>query len=252
MSKNKLVLEMGIFAILVFGIFSYIVIYDKRDIILQPKVEEKLNQYIQKKYQNIQDNLNIGKIEYNKKEDTYTILLTDKDNKHLSFRVIYHNKKITDSYKKDYENGESLYTYLKTNYEKELMKETEKDTTITFFQKLDQYTTNSRKKIIISKDPRSLPIYNISISLNIKKFTIDNISKNIKGYYQLIKKLGYSPKEYEFLLINNQSKNINTSIKISKLTEELIENNLNEIIGGIIDNDISLQERYSITYEYIY
>ena len=41
--KNKLVLEMGIFFIIVFGLFTYIVLNEKKHVILLPKVEEKLN-----------------------------------------------------------------------------------------------------------------------------------------------------------------------------------------------------------------
>ena len=62
--KNKLILEMGIFFIIVFGIFTYIVLNEKKHVILLPKVEEKLNKYIDNNYSKEKINLDIGKTKY--------------------------------------------------------------------------------------------------------------------------------------------------------------------------------------------
>ena len=62
--KNKLVLEMGIFFIIVFGLFTYIVLNEKKHVILLPKVEESLNKYIDNNYSKEKINLNISKAKY--------------------------------------------------------------------------------------------------------------------------------------------------------------------------------------------
>ena len=81
--KNKLMLQMGIFFILVFGIFTYIILNEKKTIILTPKVEEKILQYIDNNYATEKSNLDIGKIKYIKDKNAYQIKLS---NKIISYR----------------------------------------------------------------------------------------------------------------------------------------------------------------------
>lgn len=241
--KNKLMLQMGIFFIIVFGIFTYIVINEKKELIMIPKVEEKLLNYIDNNYAKQKPNLNIGKIKYDKENDKYQIKLSNTKNKKLYFYVIYKKKKITDTYQKDYIEGNSLYE----NFMKEYNKNFE-NANIVFSKKLNKYPDTIQNQII-SSDIKKLPVYYIEKELPIKNHEEETICKSITNFYNKNKELGYTPKNYNLTLVDEND--INFTIKIENLTEELIINNCEEIIRAIIGNDSSIKKKYSIDYQYI-
>ena len=243
--KNKLILQMGIFFILVVATFTYIVINEKKYVILTPKIEKRLNEYIDKNYKEEKNNLNISKLKYIKDEDKYQIKLTNKENKNLYFYITYKKKKITNTYKKDYLEGKSLYD----NFEQEYIKNMElENAKLSFSKKLNNYPKTIYKKIL-TEDLKKLSLYSVSSELVVDNSKQKTIIETINNFYQKNKSLGYSPKEYELIIINKND--INFSIKISKLTDNLITNNLTEIVSGIIKNDNSIMNKYSITYKYL-
>ena len=241
--KNKLVLQMGIFFILVVGIFSYIVLNEKKYLILTPKVEEKLNNYINKEFASEKADLNIGKIKYILEDKSYKMKLTNTKNNHLYFYVIYKNRKITDTYKSDYIKGRSLYSYVENNYKKKF-----KNSSLEFTKNLNKYP-NTIYEQIINNDIKSLPIYNVKTELEVDNHKLETITKEVNKFYNKNKKLGYNPKEYELIIVDKND--IKFSIKIENLTEELITNSLNEVISSIIKDDKSIINKYNIKYEYI-
>lgn len=241
--KNKLVLEMGIFFILVVGAFSYIILNEKKYELLTPKVEEKMNKYIDKEFAKEKINLDIGKIKYTMDDRSYKIKLNNSNNNNLYFYVIYKNKKITDTYKKDYIEGKSLYTYTENKYKKEF-----KNSNLKFTKSLDKYPNTIYEKII-NNEIESLPIYNIETELTIDNHELGTITKKINSFYLKTKKSGYNPKEYKVTIVDKND--IKFSVEIDNLTEELIISNLNEIISGIINKDKSIIDKYNITYKYI-
>lgn len=241
--KNKLMLEMGIFFILVFGIFTYIVINEKKSIILTPKVSEKLTQYIDKNYAKEKSNLKIGKVKYIKKDNKYQIKLSNTKNNNLYFYVIYKKKKIYDTYQKDYIEGNSLYKNFKTEYESIM-----KNSKVVFIKKLNKYPTTISNQII-TEGIKVLPVYNIEKELTIKNHKIETITNSITNFYNKNKELGYNPKKYSLTIVDKND--INFAVKIENLTENLITNNINEIINAIISGDENIKTKYSINYEYI-
>lgn len=243
--KNKLVLEMGIFFIIVFGIFTYIVLNEKKHVILLPKVEEKLNKYIDNNYSKEKINLDIGKAKYDINNETYKIKLTNSKNKNLYFYVSYKNKKITSTYKKDYKEGKTLYENFNNTYQRQIKY---KNSKIVFPKKLDSYPSTVYEKII-NNELKSLPVYNINTELSLNNHKEDTIIKSINKFYLKVKKLGYNPKEYNFTIVDKND--ITFSVKVSNLDNNLIENNLNEIIRAIIGNDKNIMKKYSIKYEYL-
>lgn len=240
--KNKLVLQMGIFFILVVGIFSYIVLNEKKYEILTPKVEEKMNKYIDKKFAKEKIDLNIDKIKLDKYNKDYKIKLSNSKNKHLYFYVIYKNKKITDTYKKDYVEGKSLFNYTSIKYQK-----TFTNSKIIFTNKLNKYP-NTIYNQIITEDIKTLPIYKIEKELTLKDSNIESIIKSITKFNNKIKKRGYNPKYYDFILVNENDVSFN--IKIENLDNNLINTSLNPIITGIINNDKSIEQIYNISFKY--
>lgn len=241
--KNKLMLQMGIFFILVFGIFTYIVLNEKKTIILTPKVEEKILQYIDNNYATEKSNLDIGKIKYIKDKNTYQIKLSNTKNKNLYFYVKYKKKKITSTYKKDYIEGNSLYNSFENKYKNDI-----NNIKVNFTNKLNKYPTTIRNQII-NEDIKTLPIYNIEKELTIEKHAKDDIITAITNFYNQNKELGYNPKEYTLTIVDKND--ISFAVKIENLTENLITNNINEIISAIIKNDSNIKTKYSINYNYI-
>lgn len=241
--KNKLVLQMGIFFILVVGIFSYIVLNEKKYLILTPKVEEKLNKYIDKKFAEQKIDLDIEKVKYVLEDKSYRIKLTNTKNNHLYFYVIYKNKKITDTYKKDYKEGKSLYDYANNKYKKKF-----KNSKLIFIKTLDKYP-NTIYDQVINNDIMKLPIYNISTELTTDKHDLKTLTSLVNSFYLKNKNLGYNPRNYEIIIVDKND--IKFSIKIKGLTDELITNNIDEIISGIIKKDKSIINKYNIEYEYI-
>lgn len=241
--KNKLMLQMGIFFIIVFGIFTYIVIDEKKEIIMTPKVEEKLLNYIDKNYAKQKPDLNIGKIKYDKENDKYQIKLSNTKNQNLYFYVTYKKKKITDTYQKDYIEGNSLYE----NFMKEYNQNFE-NANIVFSKKLNKYPDTIQNQMI-SSDIKQLPVYYIEKELSIKNHEEKTILKSITNFYNENKKLGYIPKNYSLTLVDEND--ISFTVKIENLTEELIINNCEEIIRAIIENDSTIKSKYEIDYQYI-
>lgn len=241
--KNKLVLQMGMFFIIVIGVFSYIILNEKKYEILTPKVEEKLNNYIDKEFAKEKIDLDIGKIKYILDDRSYRIKLNNSKNKNLYFYVIYKNKKITDTYKEDYLEGKTLYDYTKKQYEKKF-----KNSSLIFNKNLDKYP-NTIYEQVINEDIKNIPIYSVKTELTVNNHELMTITKKINSFYSKNKKLGYNPKEYTIIIVDEND--IKFSIEINNLTEELIISNLNEIISGIIKKDKSIIDKYNIEYKYI-
>ena len=241
--KNKLMLQMGIFFIVVFGIFTYIVLNEKKSEILTPKVEEKLQSYIENNYATKKSNWKIGKVKYIKNSNKYQIKVTNTKNKDLYFYINYKKKKITDTYQKDYVEGNSLYKSFKEQYNKSI-----KNSKIVFTKKLNEYPTTIANQMIY-EDLKSLPVYNVEAELTTSNHTEKTIVNSITNFYNENKNLGYNPKEYTLTIVDEND--ITFSIKIENLTENLITNNINEIISAIIKEDTNIIIKYSINYEYI-
>ena len=79
--RKKLILEMGIFYLIVLLIFGYIIINDKSKNYLMPKIEKKMIAYIDEKYG--KTNFEIQKITYNKRKNIYQIRVNNSKNKNL-------------------------------------------------------------------------------------------------------------------------------------------------------------------------
>lgn len=249
MSKNKLIIEMTIFTAFLFVSFSCIIINQKGKEYLTPKAHEKTEKYVKNKYSDIIDDVKVEKTIYNQRNDTFDTKIVNKNNKNLYFTVSYRKKKYTSTFNKDYLDGQTLLNYYKATFEKELNSKKNKTISVTFRKKLNNYNTAVKKALIANDNVKNLNIYNISINTNSKDLSQKNIMSNITKYYKYINKNGYNPKYYNFDIINK--KDISKELKIKYLDENLINNNLNEIIGAIIANDSSIESKYSIKYKFI-
>lgn len=246
--KTKLLTNMWIFSIVIIALFAIIIINEKKYILLETKIEKKLNTYINSNYQEIKEELNIGKINYQAASHIYQIKLTSKKNKNLFFTVSYQNKKISSTYQKDYVKGNSLLTFYKKKAEEEINNGKTLKTTFTFTKSFNSYTSDIKEDLTNDKI-KSLPIYQLQTELKPISFNIDSISSSIKDYHQYIISLGYHPNNYTFKILLDDKEN---SFEIKNLTSELINNHTEEIINGIINKDNSIMIHYNITYQYLY
>lgn len=246
--KTKLLTNMWIFSTIIIILFAIIVLNEKKYILLEAKVEEKLKNYIDSNYQEIRKELHIGKINYQPGSHIYQIKLVNKKNKNLSFSISYQKKKILSTYQEDYVKGKSLLSFYKRKIEEEINDGKKLKTTLTFTKNLNSYTSDIKEELI-NGEIKSLPIYQLQTELKPASFDIDSISSSIKAYHQYITSLGYHPKAYTLHILLEDKKN---SFEIKNLDSELINNHTEEIINGIIKKDNSIISRYNINYQYLY
>lgn len=243
--KNKLIYSMTIFFVIVFVLFSLIVINEKKNIILIPKVEKKINAYIDDNYKLEKENFIISKTTYKSDLSSFQVKVKNKENKNLYFFINYKNKKITDTYKNDYLEGKTLLTNLEKQTEKEINNTAE----IEFSKTLNNYTTNVKEKLINNDNVKLIPIYTVKKEILVKENNPTTISTEIINYYKYLKELNFNPKEYIIIIENDTNPNL--SFKIENLTDNLINNSINEIISAIIKNDKNIKTKYNISYKYI-
>ena len=125
---------------------------------------------------------------------TYKIKLNNSKNKDLYFYVIYKNKKIANTYKKDYQEGKSLYDNTTNKYQKKF-----KNSKLVFIKSLDKYP-NTIYQQVINDDIMKLPIYSINTELTVDKHDLKTITSIINDFYLKNKNLGYNPRNYEIII----------------------------------------------------
>lgn len=247
--RNKLTIQMSLLFLVVLVVFGVIIVNEKISPLKIPKVTEKLNIYINDNYKDILNDVDIEKVEY--KEMKYKTKLVSKENSNYYFYIYYENKKITDTYKKDYVEGESILNYQKEKIIENIKKKTKATYTITISRTLDKYTDSLREKIITSNKPESLKIYNLEANITVSKFNATHIYKTIKSFNENLTDKNINPKTYTFIITDPDNEEI--AVKISNLTSDVIENDdFITIINDIINKKKSnLLSNYDINYEYL-
>ena len=113
-SKNSLILGRGIFLILIIVVFGLIIVNEKKEDILKGRAEEKINDHLKENYSTL--SANIGKISY--QNNTFTKKISSPKNKNLYFYISYKDKKVTDTYQKDYIEQIKMLMPKKTKFRK--------------------------------------------------------------------------------------------------------------------------------------
>lgn len=245
--QRKLIIERGIFTFIVFVLLGVIVLTEKAGNILIPKATNKINTYIEDNYKDL--DLKTNDVTF--KNTTYTMKVESKINKHHFFYIKYYNKKITDTYKKDYIEGYNLLTYLNDKLKKEINKTTNTNCDIEITSKLDKYTNNVQERIIKEDNLLQLKFYKVKKELIIEDWNKESITNEITKFIEKFTKNNITPKSYTITITNK--KDITESIEIKNINEEFINNTSNkEIINDIInDKKTKLLEENKITYKYL-
>ena len=238
--QKKLALERGIFVFVVFVILGVIVVTEKFGSVMIPKATEKINTYINDNYKDL--NLKTNDVTF--KNTTYTMKVESKENKNHYFYINYYNRKITDTYKKDYVEGKNLLTYLKKKLKKEINKKTNINCDIEITSTLDKYTELVQEKIIKEDNLLELKFYIIKKELVIDNWTEDDITNRINNF--LDKFTDITPKSYTITITNKND--LTESIEIKNITNKVSK----EIIHDIINDEKSdLLKENKITYKYL-
>ena len=228
--QKKLTLGMAIFTFIIFVSFGVIILNEKSAPYFAPKIEKKLIDYLKTEYKDEYNDFDIGTTLY--------------------FNIFYDNKKITDTYEKDYKQGKTLLNSITKKIEDELKNKYNQDFNIIMSKSLDEYSKQIQENLILKNDLKSLKIYTLETTITSKWNTNDIGSKIIKLNNNL-KEENLTPKSYNITIIN--SKDATKSVKISNLTTEIIEDStlLSSIISDIIKNENSeLLKQNNITYKY--
>jgi len=241
MNKNGLTYGMAFFFLISFVLLGLILVNEKKLEIITPKVEEKLNQFIEENDNMKKEELKYNKVKYNKKKKRFEQKVENKKNKHLYFYLYYKNKQITSTYKEDYVKGKTLLSHLEESLSKEL-KETVKIKT-----PLDQFTEEIKEYIQKEENLKSLKIYTIEKEIKVPNLDPTSIIQSLNEIILEQKKKEFTPKNYSLTLTN--STDITQSVKIDNLV--LPNNNINEIITAIITNDKTIETKYNIKYKFL-
>lgn len=245
-TSNKLYFEMTIFFFIVILCFGLLIIKEKSASFKLNSAKEKITEYINNNYKDIKNELKKGKIKKNNK--SYYMKIYNKKNKDLNFTINYKSKNITSTYKKDYLEGNSLFSILEKNMNNKLSEinnnKEYKNIKIKYDLKLNNCSDNIKEKLI-NKD-YDLSLYTIvdKKSINLTK---ENLQTEIIKIHNYIISLGLSPKDYNLTYtdLNNETKSINVIIN-----EEILKNNI-DIGKIIIENDEKNLNLYNIKVKYL-
>ncbi len=235
---KKLQMQYAIFYGLILFAFGLIVISQTVPQLLTEKVDKKLNTYLKDNYSDLS---NIKKNKTIFKNNRYEKKITNKDNSNYYFYIYYQDKKITDTYKKDYEEGKNFLKIISTKIENDIYKKINKKYKVTITDKLSSFSDNTKQKLIKEDNLSSQNIYNIEIKLN-SKINTNELVTNISYINKKLKDNNINPKSITMIITDK-----NRKIIINNL---VINNDLKQIISDIINNkESNILKKYNITFE---
>ena len=238
--QKKLTLQRGIFVFIVFVALGVIVVTEKFGSIMIPKITKKMNSYINENYKNI--NLKTNEVTF--KNTTYTMKVESKENKHHYFYIKYYNRKITDTYKKDYVEGKKILTHIKNKLKDEINTKTNTNCDIEITSTLDKYTELVQEKIIKEDNLLELKFYIIKKELVIDKWDKETITNKINNFLDNFTNI--TPKSYTITITNKND--ITESIEIKNITKKVNKDIISDIIN---DEKSDLLKDNKITYKYL-
>lgn len=246
---QKLVIERGIFTFIITVLFGLIIVNEKKDAILLPRIQKQFDSYIEENYKDIKTEIKTSEII--KESPVYKMKIISKENENYFFYIEYKDKKITDTYQDDYIEGKTFLKSLENKIQDEIKSTTKENCNIEIIATLDKYTSQVKERILKEENLKELKFYSINIELEINNWNSIEITKMITEKLNIYEKNNITPKYYK-VTINNKN-DITQSIEISNLTSEFITNKYKEqIIKDILsDNNTELLKQSKITYQYL-
>lgn len=247
--QKRLLFARNIFAFIIFVLFGVIIVTESGKGLLVPKVEKEITKYLDTHYKELKKDIIQEKTTY--KAGIYKTKIVSKENKHLYFYITKENKKIKDTYQKDYIEGNTLFTYLNKKIENEIKEKTNTNITVTIVSTLDQHIPTIQERIIKEEDLLTLKFYTIKKELLIADWSSKEITNRIIDTIELYNEKEITPKNYTLIITNK--KHMKESIEIKNLTTDFLKNTSNkEIINDILNNkETRLLKENDITYKYL-
>lgn len=239
----------SIFTFIIFVIFGIIICTEKGGHLLIPKIQEKINEYLTTNYKNILDKTIQNEITY--KNRKFTMKITDTSNENHYFYITYSNGKITDTYKNDYQKGESILKEIANNLEKEINNKTNFNAKVNILASLDNYTTKVQELILSGENLINSKIYSLSLDIDLKPWNGINAAIVITNTLNTFKENNITPKSYTITIHNLDE--ITDSIEIYNIKDNFINNiNKEKILDDIISNTNSdLVKESKITFKHL-
>ena len=246
MKKEKnLLIARNIFVFFVFIALTLVVISEKGEELVIPKIQKEMEQYLKNTYPELE---NIKNEEVKYKSNYYQMKVISNKNKNLFFYINRKNKKISDTYQKDYIEGNSLFSYLENKLGKKIQEETNTQVKVNIISTLDQYTTKVQEQIIKEENLLQLKFYIIEIESIIDNWSSSSIEKQLKDSISIYNSKNITPNSYTFIITNKED--ITESIEIKNIKSDTITK---EIIQDILDDNNSKRLKESkIKYNYLY
>ena len=247
--QKRLLLARNIFLVFIFVAFGIIIVTEKSAGMLIPKVEKKMTEYLESNYSDILTDVKMGKVIYDKA--SYQTKVTSKENKNHFFYLNYAERKMTDTYKKDYYEGNQLFSSIEKNLEDEIRDKISTSVKVEIISTLDKYTTRVQERIIKEDDLIELKFYTIEKELMIKDWNSEEITDSINEFIKRCQDNEITPKNYKIIITNKND--VTESIEIRNLDEEFITNpDKEKLIDDILnDNTSKLLKDSKIKYKYL-
>lgn len=247
--EKKLLIERTIFTFFIMTAFAIIIITEKKEEILSPKIQKNFTEYIENNYKEIKNETELEDIKM--KGKTFQAKVVSKENKNHFFYLFYSNHTTKDTFQKDYVEGNSLLTHIQSKLKQEIKQKTNIEYDVEINTSLNQFTNIVREKIIKEDNLIQLKIFTLNKEIEISNWGAKEITQEISSLLEKNKKNNITPKNINIIINNKQD--ITQSIKIENLTENFINNNEKEqIINDIInDNNSLLLKQNKITYQYL-
>ena len=210
-NKNSLLIGRGIFVIIIIVSFGLIIMNENEDL---------LN--------------TIKKDKVNYKNNTFTQKIVSKKNKNWYFTLQYKNKEYSDTYQKDYVEGNSILNYLNNKVEKEIKDKYKIDCEVKAITTLDKYSEKVQEALLKEDNIINIRYYYIKKDLLISNWDKESITNEIVQTIKDLKDKNISPKYYEISITNEND--ITEAITLSNINESFIDrNDKEEIINDILN-----------------
>ena len=247
--QRRLLFARNVFLFIIFVCFGVIIVTEKASGLLIPRVEKKMKEYLNTNYQDILSDIKTSAVVYDK--TIYRMKVTSEENKDLFFYIYYSEKKLSDTYQKDYIEGNRLLTRIKKDLENDIRKKINTSVKVDALASLDKYTTRVKDRIIKEDNLLELKFYTVEKEIPISNWNSKVINQSIVDFIKKFKDNNITPKSYKLIITN--SKDVTEAIEISNITEDFITNKDNEkIIKDILaDNNSKLVKDNNIKYKYL-
>lgn len=248
-NQRRLLIARNAFLFIIFVCFGVIIVTEKSSGLLLPKIEKKMQEYLDSNYNDIQEGIKKSKVSYD--NPVYKMKITSIDNKNHFFYILYSDRKISDTYKEDYVEGKQLFTKIQKDLENGIRNKISTSVKVEIISTLDKYTSKVQDRIIREDNLLELKFYSIEKELTIKDWNSKEITSSIIDFIKKCSSNKITPKSYKLVVTN--SSDITESIEISNITEDFITNENNEkIITDILsDNTSKILRDSKIQYKYL-